>query len=72
MIRVSDMMRARVGSVQSRIWRLVREIGKGMRNIQLGIDIQPSMRIVQRLRVDSLRVVGIRMRVDRIRGGDHV
>jgi hypothetical protein len=72
MIRLSDMMRARVGNVQSRIRRLVREIGEGIRNVQLGVDIQPRMRIVRRLRVDSLRVVGIRMRVDRIRGGDHV
>jgi hypothetical protein len=72
MIRLSDMMRAGIGNVQSRIRRLVREIGKGIMNIQLSVDIQPSMRIVRRLRVDSLRVVGIRMRVDRIRVVDYV
>ena len=72
MIRVSDMMRAGIGDIQSRIWRLMREIGKGIRDIQLGIDIQSSMRMVRRLRIDSLRIVGIRMRVDRIRIVDHV
>jgi len=66
------MMRTGIGNVQSRIRGLVREIGKGIRNIQLSVDIQPSMRIVRRVRVDSLRVVGIRMRVDRIRVVDHV
>ena len=66
------MMRTGIGNVQGRIRGLMRESGKGIWDIQLSVDIQPSMGIVRRLRIDSLRVVGIRMRVDRIRVVDHV
>lgn len=67
------MMRTGMSDVQSRIWRLLRgEIGKGIWDVQLGIEIQPRMRIVRRLRMNSLRIVGIRMGVDRIRVVDHV
>jgi len=53
-----------MGEIQSRIRRMLREIGEGIWDIQLGIEIQPRMRIVRRLRMNCLRIVGIRIRVD--------